>query len=234
MNSEAWRGNRACTLKKGQCGDQKTCGKLARIQMKNQEYKIAAFYQFTPMVNLQELQSNLRKYSARSVNTADHEKRSKELFQPAFDAYRKDEIDEAELKRRKKAAQETAGTEYPPLTALDAAFSTYEAAVKAREDAEKAHAEEAHDESARHRNGRPETRHEGCVEHDHPEWNRGNKQGHKPARDPLFCDHDGSVPTGEQEGARDGTALPLGECRVRSPPPARPGVHQHPCDQEPG
>ena len=29
--------------------------------MKNQEYKIAAFYQFTPMVNLQELQSNLRK-----------------------------------------------------------------------------------------------------------------------------------------------------------------------------
>jgi len=29
--------------------------------MKNQEYKIAAFYQFTPMVNLKELQSNLRK-----------------------------------------------------------------------------------------------------------------------------------------------------------------------------
>ena len=28
--------------------------------MKNQEFKIAAFYQFTPMVHLEELQSNLR------------------------------------------------------------------------------------------------------------------------------------------------------------------------------
>ena len=76
--------------------------------------------------------------TARSINTADHEKRFKELFQPAFDAYCKDEIDVVELDRRKKAAQETAGTDYPPLTALDAAFSAYEAAVKAREDAEEA------------------------------------------------------------------------------------------------
>jgi UPF0176 protein len=29
--------------------------------MKNQEFKIAAFYQFTPMINLEELQSSLRK-----------------------------------------------------------------------------------------------------------------------------------------------------------------------------
>ena len=47
-----------------------------------------------------------------------------------------DKIDEAELGRRKAAARKTAEAEHAPLSALDAAFGKYTAAVAARVAAE--------------------------------------------------------------------------------------------------
>jgi hypothetical protein len=72
-----------------------------------------------PKVPSLELRTDVAK--ARSISTANGENRFKELFQPAIDAYAKDELDEAELKRRKNAARQTAATEYPPLADLDEA-----------------------------------------------------------------------------------------------------------------
>ena len=74
--------------------------------------------------------------TARSVCSAAVDKRVKELIQPAIDDYVADKIDAATLDQRKAAARKTAEAEHAPLSALDAAFGKYTAAVAARVAAE--------------------------------------------------------------------------------------------------
>ena len=81
-----------------------------------------------------ELQTQVAK--ARSVCTAEVQKRVEELARPAVADYLVDKIDEAELRRRKAAARAQAESEHAPLSKLDAAFSAYTAAVAARVAAE--------------------------------------------------------------------------------------------------
>ena len=74
--------------------------------------------------------------TARSVCSAAVYKRVIELIGPAVQEFVADKIDEAELGRRKAAARKTAEAEHAPLSALDAAFGKYTAAVAARVAAE--------------------------------------------------------------------------------------------------
>ena len=74
--------------------------------------------------------------TARSVCSAAVDKRVKELIQPAIDDYVADKIDAVTLDQRKAAARKTAEAEHAPLSALDAAFGKYTAAVAARVAAE--------------------------------------------------------------------------------------------------
>jgi len=89
---------------------------------------------------------------ARSVCSSAVDKRLRELFQPAFDAYTSDQIGVQELDQRKQAARAQAEAEHSELTQLNAAFATYTAAVSARvaaeEATEKAMAEEDAAEAA--------------------------------------------------------------------------------------
>ena len=81
-----------------------------------------------------ELQTQVAK--ARSVCTAEVQKRVEELIRPAFADFVVDKIDAAELERRKAVARAQAESEHAPLSKLDAAFSAYAAAVAARVAAE--------------------------------------------------------------------------------------------------
>ena len=74
--------------------------------------------------------------TARSVSTAAVEKRTRELIEPAFAEFMREEIDADELTRRRKAAREQAGGEDATLSALDRAYAKYLAAVEARVAAE--------------------------------------------------------------------------------------------------
>ena len=79
-----------------------------------------------------------RVVGARSVCTAAVDKRVRELVQPALDEYVADQIDAAELDRRKAAAREKATAEHAPLTELERASAEYMEAVSARTKAEAA------------------------------------------------------------------------------------------------
>ena len=74
--------------------------------------------------------------------TAAVHKRVEELIRPAVADFVVDKIDEVELGRRKAAARAKAEAEHAPLSALDAAYGKYTAAVAARvateDEAEKA------------------------------------------------------------------------------------------------
>ena len=74
--------------------------------------------------------------TARSVCSAAVDQRVETLIQPAFKDYVAGKIDAATLDRRKDAARKTAEAEHAPLSALDAAFGKYTAAVAARVAAE--------------------------------------------------------------------------------------------------
>ena len=74
--------------------------------------------------------------TARSVCSAAVDQRVEALTQPAFKDFIADKIDAAELTRRKAAARKAAEAEHAPLSALDAAFGKYTAAVAARVAAE--------------------------------------------------------------------------------------------------
>ena len=73
-----------------------------------------------------------RVVSARSVCTAAVDKRVRELIQPAVDQWVAEEIDAAELDRRKAEAREKATAEHAPLTELERACAEYTEAVCAR------------------------------------------------------------------------------------------------------
>ena len=77
-----------------------------------------------------------RVVSARSVCTAAVDKRVRELIQPAVDQWVAEEIDAAELDRRKAEAREKATAEHAPLTELERASAEYTEAVSARTKAE--------------------------------------------------------------------------------------------------
>ena len=79
-----------------------------------------------------------RVVSARSVCTAAVDKRVRELIQPAVDQWVAEEIDAAELDRRKAEAREKATAEHAPLTELERASAEYTEAVSARTKAEAA------------------------------------------------------------------------------------------------
>ena len=79
-----------------------------------------------------------RVVSARSVCTAAIDKRVRELIQPAVDQWVAEEIDAAELDRRKAEAREKATAEHVPLTELERASAEYTEAVSARTKAEAA------------------------------------------------------------------------------------------------
>ena len=79
-----------------------------------------------------------RVVGARSVCTAAVDKRVRELTQSAFEQYVADQIDAAELDRRKAAAREKATAEHAPLTELERASAAYTAAVEARREMEAA------------------------------------------------------------------------------------------------
>jgi hypothetical protein len=79
-----------------------------------------------------------RVVSARSVCTAAVDKRLRELIQPAVDQWVAEEIDAAELDRRKAEAREKATAEHAPLTELERASAEYTGAVSARTKAEAA------------------------------------------------------------------------------------------------
>ena len=68
--------------------------------------------------------------------TREVETRIKALIQPTYDDFVADKIDAAELDKRKAAARKTAESEHAPLSALDAAYGKYTAAVAARVAAE--------------------------------------------------------------------------------------------------
>lgn len=70
--------------------------------------------------------------TARSVCTAAVDKRVIELMQPAMAQYVKNEIDAAELDRRKAATRATAEAEHPPLSRLDKCYTAYTEALAAR------------------------------------------------------------------------------------------------------
>ena len=72
----------------------------------------------------------------------------KEILAPAVDEYAHDKIDDAEFIRRKAAARAQAAAEHQGLSALDAAFDAYQAAVRAREAAWAAYDKAADDEEA--------------------------------------------------------------------------------------
>ena len=74
--------------------------------------------------------------TARSVCSAAVDQRVESLIQPAFKDYVAGKIDAATLDQRKAAARKTAEAEHAPLSALDAAFGKYTAAVAARVAAE--------------------------------------------------------------------------------------------------
>ena len=74
--------------------------------------------------------------------------RVKQILMPAIDEYARDKIDDAELGRRKAAARAQAAGEHQGLSALDAAFDAYQAAVRAREAARAAYGKAADDEEA--------------------------------------------------------------------------------------
>ena len=74
--------------------------------------------------------------SARSVCTAAVDQRVRELTQPALDEYMADQINAAELDRRKTEARQKATAEHVPLTELDRASTGYmeaEAALRTSE-----------------------------------------------------------------------------------------------------
>merc|ERR1740136_347124 len=73
---------------------------------------------------------------ARSVCTATVDARVRELTQPAFEQWMADQIDAAELDRRKAEARAKATAEHAPLTELESASSGYMEAVSARTKAE--------------------------------------------------------------------------------------------------
>jgi len=75
---------------------------------------------------------------ARSVCTAAVDARVRELTQPAFEQWMADQIDDAELDRRKAEARAKATAEHAPLTELESASSGYMEAVSARTKAEAA------------------------------------------------------------------------------------------------
>eukprot|EP00966_Prymnesium_polylepis_P265444 6132143-Prymnesium_polylepis.2 len=75
---------------------------------------------------------------AREARLQRVEQRAKELAQGALEQFWKDEIDAAEVDRRKKAAREEAAGEHGALGALDEAYAKLVAAFGAREEAEKA------------------------------------------------------------------------------------------------
>ena len=79
-----------------------------------------------------------RVVSARSVCTAAVDKRVRELIKPAFEQFAADQIDGAELDRRKAAAREQATAEHAQLTELERASAEYTEAVSARTKAEAA------------------------------------------------------------------------------------------------
>ena len=79
-----------------------------------------------------------RVVSARSVCTAAVDKRVRELIQPAIDQWVAEEIDAAELDRRKAEAREQATAEHAQLTELERASAEYTEAVSARTKAEAA------------------------------------------------------------------------------------------------
>ena len=85
--------------------------------------------------------------TARSICTAEVDKRASELARAAFDEYMADKIDATELDKRKAAARAKAAAEHKPLATLDGAFKAYTEAVAAREAAQQAYtkAEEAED-----------------------------------------------------------------------------------------
>jgi len=73
---------------------------------------------------------------ARSVCTAAVDKRVRELIQPAIGQWIAEQIDTAELDRRKAEARDKATAEHAPLTELDRASAEYIEAVSARTKAE--------------------------------------------------------------------------------------------------
>ena len=75
---------------------------------------------------------------ARSVCTAAVDARVRELTQPAIEQWMADQIDSAELDRRKAEARAKATAEHAPLTELESASSGYMEAVSARTKAEAA------------------------------------------------------------------------------------------------
>ena len=76
--------------------------------------------------------------TARSVSSAAVDARVRELMQPAYARFEREEIEAEELTRLKKAAREQATAEDATLSALDKACAEYEAATKAHEAAAKA------------------------------------------------------------------------------------------------
>ena len=80
--------------------------------------------------------------TARSLCSSAVDARYRELFQPAFEEYSDDMIDEAELGRRKVAARAKAMGEHGPLAELDEAYAAFTAACSKLE-AAAAHADAA-------------------------------------------------------------------------------------------
>ena len=76
--------------------------------------------------------------TARSLCSAETEANLKRLCQPSIDAFMNDDIDAAELERRKATARKQALAEHEPLVRLEDAYAAYNASVEARTAAEKA------------------------------------------------------------------------------------------------
>ena len=93
----------------------------------------------TPRKRAKQLEDvHTRITKGRSVCTAAVDGRYRELLQPAIEAFASDEIDEAELGKRKKAAREQAEAGHGPLGKLNRAAAAWSAAVEVRVAAEAA------------------------------------------------------------------------------------------------